>query len=123
MMSLQEKHKINRAFRRESSFEAAKPQSDRSVLPRERASDLLCPVDGVRKPSSLPLQGKEAQKKLHGGSLLLPDYNAVGSPSKTIHFLHRYLVNLVINLSQMTNNAFLRMSIQQQCKTDTYMWV
>lgn len=31
---------------------------------------------------------------------LLPDYNTVGSASKTIHFLHRYLVNLVINLSQ-----------------------
>lgn len=117
MTSLQEKHKMKLiGLSKGSSFEAAKPQSDTSVLPREQAGDLFCPADGVRKPSSLPLQGKEAQKKLHSGSLLLPDYNTVGSPSKSIHFLHRYLVNLVINLRQMRKNALLRMSVQQHCK-------
>lgn len=46
---------------------------------------------------------------------LLPDHNAVGSPSKTIHFLHGYLVNLVINLSQRKNNTFLSKATQQHC--------
>lgn len=144
------------AFKRARSFEAAKPQSDTSVLLRKQArlaysglqtvwksqasclprgkkpgkgctAALLHPPAAAGSPGRSPFLGEAGESGMKRSTTpfgryirqrdrLLPDYNAVGSPSKTIHFLHRYLVNLVINLSQSKNNTPFRKGAQQHCK-------